>query len=135
MFIIPHSGADDAVTNEVRFFHRSTSNLTNEDLLEIIGEASKVMGIKMTPDDTDPSLKAFSKDILKIQISGPTQEHFTVIDVPGIFRFPQSGLTTESDVSLVRNMVESYMENSRTVILAVLPSNIDTSNQEILTDR
>ncbi len=83
-------------------------------------------------DDDDSQPQAFSEDILKIEINGPEQEHFTVIDVPGIFRVPNPPLTTDSDVTFVRNMVESYMRNSRTIILAVLPSNVDISTQEIL---
>jgi hypothetical protein len=86
----------------------------------------------MSAQDSDPNLTAFSQHILKIEMNGPEQEHFTVIDVPGIFRVPSPPLTTESDVALVRNMVEGYMQNSRTIILAVLPSNVDISTQEIL---
>lgn len=97
-----------------------------------MGEVNVMMGIEVKSDDNDPSHKAFSQDLLKIEISEPTQEHFTVIDVPGIFRLTQEGLTTEDDVVLVRNMVKSYMEDSRTIILALLPSNVDISNQEIL---
>jgi hypothetical protein len=90
------------------------------------------MGIRMTADETDPSLCTFSNDTLKIEICGPEQEHFTVIDVPGIFRVPSPPFTTDDDVDLVRNIVESYIENSRTIILAVLPSNVDVTTQEIL---
>jgi hypothetical protein len=90
------------------------------------------MGIKMSKDDINVQMRAFSEDILKVEINGPEQEHFTVIDVPGIFQVPNPPLTTDSDVELVRNMVKKYMLNSRTVILAVLPCNIDVSTQEIL---
>ncbi|KAL1899220.1 hypothetical protein Sste5346_003143 [Sporothrix stenoceras] len=37
-----------------------------------------------------------------------------------------------SDIQLVRNMVKRYMENPRTIILAVIPCNVDITNQEIL---
>jgi hypothetical protein len=90
------------------------------------------MGIRVTADDTDPSLCTFSNDTLKIEICGPEQEHFTIIDVPGIFRVSSPPFTTDNDVDLVRNMVEFYIKNSRTIILAVLPSNVDITTQEIL---
>ena len=90
------------------------------------------MGIDTASDEIGSDHQAFSEDILKIEINGPEQEHFTVIDVPGIFRVPDPPLTTDNDVTLVRNMVESYMKNSRTIILAVLPCNVDISTQEIL---
>ncbi|KAF2133256.1 interferon-induced GTP-binding protein Mx2 [Dothidotthia symphoricarpi CBS 119687] len=130
--IIPRPGADAAVQDRLRSFKRTIPDLTNEILVEIIKEANRAMGIKMTADEADSSLQAFSEDILKIEINGPEQEHFTIIDVPGIFRVPSPPLTTDNDVTLVRNMVESYMQNSRTIILAVLPSNVDISTQEIL---
>lgn len=75
----------------------------------------------------------FSEDVLKIEICGPSVDYLTVIDVPGIFRNPAEGVTTKEDMIMVRNMVRWYIQDSRTVILAVLPSNIDIANQEILT--
>jgi hypothetical protein len=75
----------------------------------------------------------FSEDVLKIEICGPSVDYLTVIDVPGIFRNPTEGVTTREDMVMVRNMVRWYIQDSRTVILAVLPSNIDIANQEILT--
>lgn len=75
----------------------------------------------------------FSEDVLKIEISGPSADYLTVIDVPGIFRMHTEGVTTEEDIAMVRRMVCSHIQDSRTVILAVLPSNIDVSTQEILT--
>ncbi|KAK4147908.1 COG4 transport protein-domain-containing protein [Dichotomopilus funicola] len=75
----------------------------------------------------------FSEDVLKIEICGPSVDYLTVIDVPGIFRTPTEGVTTKDDISMIRNMVRWYIQDSRTVILAVLASNIDISNQEILT--
>lgn len=42
------------------------------------------------------------------------------------------GLTTETDISLVTTMVKSYMKDPRTIILAVIPCNVDIATQEIL---
>ena len=75
----------------------------------------------------------FSEDVLKIEICGPDEDYLTVIDVPGIFRNPTEGVTTRGDIQLVQNMVKEYIKNSRTIILAVLPSNVDIATQEILT--
>ncbi|KAG8167920.1 hypothetical protein KVR01_003609 [Diaporthe batatas] len=55
-----------------------------------------------------------------------------IIDVPGIFRTPTPGLTSDSDITLVTSMVKRYMKDSRTIILAVIPCNIDIATQEIL---
>ena len=74
----------------------------------------------------------FSEDVLKLDICGPTQEHFSVVDVPGIFKKTTEGITTKADIAMVRGMVSSYMENPRSVILAVIPANVDIATQEIL---
>lgn len=55
-----------------------------------------------------------------------------MIDVPGIFRDPTVGLTTKEDIKFVRDMVLKYMGNPRSVMLAVVPSNVDVATQEIL---
>jgi hypothetical protein len=75
----------------------------------------------------------FSEDILKIQVCGPDEEHFSVVDVPGIFRVKTEGLTTDADKDMVLALVKRYMDNPRSVILAVIPSNVDIATQEILT--
>ena len=82
-----------------------------------------------TPDQV---AETFSDDVLKIEICGPEQQHFSVIDVPGIFRNTTVGLTTDADMDVVRNMVNNYMKNPRSVILAVIPANVDIARQEIL---
>ncbi|KKY38956.1 putative interferon-induced gtp-binding protein mx1 [Diaporthe ampelina] len=53
-------------------------------------------------------------------------------NVPGIFRAPDPGRTTENDIRLVTSMVKRYMNDSRTIILAVIPCNVDIATQEIL---
>lgn len=40
------------------------------------------MGLKSTADRHSDGA-AFSKDILRVEICGPDEEHLTVIDVPG----------------------------------------------------
>jgi Dynamin family/Dynamin central region len=74
-----------------------------------------------------------SDDVLRIEIYSPDQEHFSVVDVPGIFRKTTEGVTTKSDKQRVEAMVRRYMENPRSIILAVIPANVDIATQEILT--
>ncbi len=76
--------------------------------------------------------KTFSDDVLKIEIQGPNEQHLSVIDVPGIFKKITAGVTTRNDMDMVRKMVSSYMENPRSIILAVIPANVDVATQEIL---
>jgi hypothetical protein len=70
--------------------------------------------------------------LFRIELCGPAKSHLSVIDVPGIFRTTTEGLTTEEDKSLVKRMVRRYIENPRTIILAVLAANVDIATTEIL---
>ncbi|PFH60295.1 hypothetical protein XA68_11178 [Ophiocordyceps unilateralis] len=148
--IIPRPDADDKLKTKLLGFHRQLLELSNENLATVFQEANAAMGISMVTADESEKPEgddkcddesemsddlgggAFSQDILKIEVHGPDQSHVTVIDVPGIFRNSTPGLTTETDIMLVRNMVQSYMNNRRTIILAVIPCNVDIATQEIL---
>jgi hypothetical protein len=88
------------------------------------------MGIRT--DSSSNQGNIFSEDVLKIEICGSDADYLTVIDVPGIFRTPTEGVTTKDDIKLVENMVKRYIMDTRTIILAVLPSNVDAATQEIL---
>lgn len=83
-------------------------------------------------DSSGPNNKTFSDDVLKVEICGPDQEHLSVIDIPGIFKKTTEGLTTKSDIGMVKSMVLNYMKNPRAVIMAVIPANVDIATQEIL---
>lgn len=89
------------------------------------------MGIKSDSGD-DSTGSAFSRDVLRVEISGPNEDHLTVIDVPGMFEYVTPGVTKE-DIELVKGMVQKYIKESRTIILAVVPCNGDIANQKILT--
>ncbi|GAB1310123.1 Golgi transport complex subunit 4 [Madurella fahalii] len=103
----------------------TSDGYTSENSTEV-----KVSGLMVA---TSGGGSIFSEDVLRIEICGPGADYLTVIDVPGIFRTPTEGITTKEDMALVRSMVEGYIKDSRTVILAVLDSNVDIANQEILT--
>lgn len=89
------------------------------------------MGLKGS-EASNAKANTFSDDVLKIEICGPKQQHLSVIDVPGIFRNTTEGVTTDADMEIVRNMVNQYMKNPRSIILAVIPANVDIATQEIL---
>ena len=74
----------------------------------------------------------FSDDVLHLDLCGPNQEHLSVIDVPGIFKKTTEGVTTKEDMHMVRRIVHDYMKNPRSVMLAVIPANVDIATQEIL---
>ena len=130
--IIAGPNADSARKERLQTFHRVVENISGDDFVQIYEEANKIMGIRSEDSTNDGSQTTFSEDILKVEISGPDQDHLTVIDVPGIFRTATPGLTTEDDITLVYNMVKRYMKNPRTIILAVISCTVDPATQEIL---
>lgn len=87
------------------------------------------MGLSTSMDD---DLATFSSDVLRLEIHGPNEDHLSVIDVPGIFKATTPGLTSKSDIALVRELVLSYMRNPRSIMLAVVPGNVDIATQEII---
>ena len=75
---------------------------------------------------------AFSNDVLVVELSGPDHDNLSIIDVPGIFHSELKGHTTKEDIQLVKNVVRTYIQDERTIILAVLAANVDPANQKIL---
>lgn len=130
--IIPDPSATSEHSKKVRAWTRQVEVLDSRSFLNIMSEVHEVMGLASKKDRHFNSGSIFSADILRLEISGPEEDHLTVIDVPGIFKNTSDGSTTKADMSLVENMVRKYMENPRSVVLTVIPSNVDIATQEIL---
>ncbi|KKZ60044.1 hypothetical protein EMCG_05226 [[Emmonsia] crescens] len=94
-----------------------------EDLPALMAEAMVLMGISTSV--------AFSRDILRVEISGPNKPKLTVVDLPGLIH-SGSKQQPEADVKLISDLVRSYMENPRSIILAVVSAKNDYPNQIIL---
>ncbi|KAK6825422.1 interferon-induced GTP-binding protein Mx2 [Apiospora arundinis] len=131
--IIPGPDASDEHKKRLGSFKFESLTIDNfrEQLPKIFKQANVAMGIRTDTASSDG--KIFSKDVLKIEKCGPDEDYLTVIDVPGIFRNINEGITTPEDIDLVREMVKQYIQDSRTIILAVLAGNVHIDNQEILT--
>lgn len=69
------------ILSEVRSFdwHKMVSTLNTI-------QASKHMDIRPEEEICNIVSKSFSDDVLKIELSGPDYEHFSVVDLPGLFR-------------------------------------------------
>lgn len=92
------------------------------DLGQAVEKARELMGISDT--------KVFSADILRVELSGPTQPHLTMVDLPGIFRAGNKDQSV-NDATTVRNLVCDYMRRPRSIILAVVSAKSDFALQEI----
>ena len=117
-------GQDRSAVDSERLLDFRYSIQNDEDFAALFDNAKQVMGL------TDHS-SAFSKDILRIEILGPSQPQLTLVDLPGLIHSESKSLTTQ-DVELVTELVKSYMKNPRSIILAVITAKNDFSNQIIL---
>lgn len=73
--IIPDGDKADEDKETLRDFKAPTAPL--DDFPVLIDAAKEAMGIHS-------SSKAFSKDILRVEISSPEQPHLTLVDLPGL---------------------------------------------------
>ncbi|KAK6084821.1 dynamin family protein [Seiridium cupressi] len=125
----PHASEDHKKYVEGYRVNVSSGIKFREQFVDILKKANERMGLRS--DISTGHGAVFSEDVLKIEVYGPCEDYLTIIDVPGIFRTTTQG-TTKEDMILVRDLVKSYIKESRTIILAVLPSNVDVATQEIL---
>ena len=63
--------------------------------------------------------KAFSRDVLNIEISGPDRPQLTLVDLPGLIHSENKSQSKE-DVEIIKAMVEDYIKEKRTIVLAVV---------------
>ena len=90
----------------------------------LIEKAKAAMGIL-------PEGKAFARDVLRIEVSGPDRPQLTIVDLPGLIHSPTKQQSA-FDVDLVQQLVHEYMKKTRSVILAVVSAKNDYANQVVL---
>lgn len=71
-----------------------------------------------------------SDDTIVINVSGPEFPNLTLTDLPGIVRAVNDG-EAEDIIGKVRALIDRFLNQSRTVILAVVPANVDIHNNGI----
>ncbi|KAK1542444.1 vacuolar sorting protein VPS1 [Colletotrichum paranaense] len=93
-------------------------------LMETI--TTKYMGIKRGKGH---ATKNFASQVLRIELSGPSRSHFSILDVPGIFSYAHD--VNEDEEHGVRQMVEEYMRQTANIVICVAAATADLSTQEI----
>ena len=111
--IVPGIGRSHNEKSALEGFRRS--NVSMDDIESIIQQATISMGI----DPQNPHARRFSDDILRFEVTGPSQPSLTLVDLPGLFQV-ESIYQTKEDIASVRELVLRYMRNKRSVILAVV---------------
>ena len=120
--IVPHQARSESEQLALSSFHEELECF--EGLPNLIENAKAAMGISTHG-------KAFSKDLLRVEVSGPDRPHLTIVDLPGLIH-SETKQQSASDVELVQDVVQSYMKEPRSIILAVVSAKNDASNQIVL---
>ena len=120
--IVPHHSRSESEQLSLGSFHEQLDGFDGLPLL--IENAKAAMGISTHG-------KAFSKDLLRIEVSGPDRPHLTIVDLPGLIH-SETKQQSASDVELVQDVVQTYMKELRSIILAVVSAKNDYANQIVL---
>lgn len=125
--IKPRSSRPEAYKETLSSYRNQVEDVSQ--LPDIIHEVSKLLRIRGFTDEDDAC--TFASDILVIEVTGPLGLHLSVVDVPGLISV-ESEKQTEEDIETVHDIVTSYLESSRTIILSVLQAGNDMANQGII---
>ncbi|CBX97991.1 hypothetical protein IAQ61_010094 [Plenodomus lingam] len=120
--IVPDHSHNETERASLSNFHETLDSF--QALPDLIECAKKAMAIGSFG-------RAFSKDLLRIEISGPDRPHLTIVDLPGLIH-SETKQQSAADVELVQDVVKSYMKEPRSIILAVVSAKNDYANQIVL---
>ncbi|KAH8596293.1 dynamin family protein-like protein [Bisporella sp. PMI_857] len=126
--VIPDPSRPAAEQATIKNFEESFTDFA--DLPRIMTLAKAVMGIEKKPDPEKKS-PAFARDVLSIEFGSPGSPQLTVVDIPGLIATSTKGVT-KADVELVAAITDHYINQPRTICLAVVSATNDYSNQRIL---
>lgn len=117
--IMPGAERTDSEKEKLHGFKASMAS--TDEIPAIIRRAEEDMGLGVNN-------KAFSDDVLRVEISGPGQPHLTLVDLPGLIH-AETRQQSAREVKLVSSLVRTYMANTRSIILAVVSAKNDYANQ------
>lgn len=123
--VIPDGSRPQAEQDTINAFAECITDF--DELPAIMDHAMEVMGIS----GADGSGGAFAKDTLSIEIQGPDRPQLTLVDIPGLIQASTKGVS-DADVAMVAEITNSYIEQPRTICLAVVAATHDAANQPIL---
>ncbi|KAK8123023.1 Interferon-induced GTP-binding protein Mx, partial [Apiospora sp. TS-2023a] len=126
--IQPHSSRSTDGRASLAAYKKTMTDIMSE-LPGVTEEVSAKLQLRGGPGVVDGS--AFASDVLRIEITAHTDLNLTVVDLPGLISLSNDE-QIETDVQVIRNMVEGYIESSRTIILAIIQAGNDIANQSIV---
>lgn len=117
--------------------HHSRSNSEQQSLCAFREKLDSFAGLSTLIENAKAAMvisthgRTFSKDLLRVEVSGPDRPHLTIVDLPGLIH-SETKQQSAADVELVQELVEGYMKEPRSIILAVVSANNDYANQIVL---
>jgi GTPase SAR1 family protein len=127
--VIPDPKRPASEQDTIRAYKGSIASF--DELPTVMNQASALMGID-GPSSTGPKLGAFARDVLSVEIEGPTRPQLTLVDLPGLIQTSTKGVS-DADIVLVNEITDHYISQPRTICLAVVSATNDYANQGILT--
>ncbi|KAH8097579.1 hypothetical protein JL720_472 [Aureococcus anophagefferens] len=88
-------------------------------------------GLRLTEALCAVTTNGFSTETIVINLSAPDVPDLTLLDLPGIVRTAVAGQNADV-VGDVNGLITSYLEQERTIVLAVMPANQDIATIDIL---
>ncbi|QIW96149.1 hypothetical protein AMS68_001667 [Peltaster fructicola] len=70
-------------------------------------------------------------DSLRIEVTGPEQPHLTLVDLPGLTNSTPKGMSRHTP-RRIKNLMSSYLNQPRTIILAVVNAAYDSALSSVL---
>lgn len=93
-------------------FVRVQDSLTADEFSDIVSEAAK--WLELNPG-TSSHHKNFALEMLKVEVSGPTRAHFSILDIPGIF---SNDLAVKAgEMNGVSQMAIEYMRQPENIVM------------------
>jgi interferon-induced GTP-binding protein Mx1 len=135
MLQMHHSEKETIATISIQWKDKYTSSDTGNVEPKTVDESNWHEITKLITDAQDHIIKMTGKEIARVIVSvdmrGPHCEDLTLIDLPGIVRSTGKGESNSLSQD-IQSLLDDYLKNDRCVILAVLPSNVDFHNSQIL---
>uniref|UniRef100_A0A8C2BMP5 Myxovirus (influenza virus) resistance F n=1 Tax=Cyprinus carpio TaxID=7962 RepID=A0A8C2BMP5_CYPCA len=87
--------------------------------------------VRKAQNDLAGNTVGISDELVTLEISSPDVCDLTLIDLPGITRVPVQG-QPDDIADQIKNLIQKYISKSETIILVVVPCNVDITTTEAL---
>ena len=110
----------------------TTSLNNNEEPINISSPEELAQIINSFSDQlSKSSTNGFSRETINVHVDSPDVTDLNIVDLPGIIRTTTAGQST-AIIQEVDSLIESFIIQSRTIILAVIPANQDIATIDVL---